>query len=81
MRNVLGLVKLQKEDSPLGQVRSVLEGKRGAAGQGPLSEAEAAICLLDDQCLVWYELEQRTILVRRTSDLPIPRILVPDLLA
>ena len=54
LRDVPGLVKLQKEDSLLGKVRSVLEGEVGTAGREQLGEAEVARYLLDDQGLVWY---------------------------
>ena len=81
LRDVSGLVKRQKKDSLLGKVREALGGEGGAEGQGQMSEAEVARYLLDDQWLVWYELEQRGILVRRTSVLAVPRLLVADLLA
>ena len=74
LRDVPGLVKLQKEDSLLGQVKIVLEEEGGAAGQQQLSEAEVARYLLDDQSLVRYELEERVILVRRKSALAVPRL-------
>ena len=74
LRDVPGLVKLQKEDSLLGQVKSVLEEEGAAAGQQQLSEAEVARYLLDDQSLVRYELEERVILVRRKSALAVPRL-------
>ena len=45
-----------------------------------MSEGEAARYLLDDQGLVWYELEQRRILIRRTSVRAVPCVLVADLL-
>ena len=69
-RDVSGLVKLQKGDSLLGKVREALESMGGAGGQGQMSEREVARYLFDDQGLVWYELEQRGILVSARRSCP-----------
>ena len=81
LRDVPGLVRLQKGDTLLSRVREALGGESEQGGQSKMSEGEAARYLLDDQRLVWYELEQRGIPVRRTSVLAVPRSLVADLLA
>lgn len=46
-----------------------------------MSEGDAARYLFDDQVWVLYEQEQRGILVRGSSVLAVPRLLVADLLA
>ena len=79
--DVPGLVRMQRGDALLGKVGAALGGEGGPGGRGQMSEGKAARYLLDDQGLVWYELEQRGILVRRTSVLAVPRVLVADLLA
>ena len=48
LRDVPGLVKLQKEDSLPGKVKRELEGEGGAAGQEQLSEADVAMYFIDD---------------------------------
>ena len=80
-RDVPGLVRLQKNDPLLGKVREALGGEGGTTRRRRLGEKEVVRYLLDDQGLVWYELEQRGILARRTSVLTVPRGLVADLLA
>ena len=81
LRDVPGLVRLQKNDSLLGKVREAIGGEGGTTGRGRLGEKEVARYLLDDQGLVWYELERRGILARRMSVLAVPRGLVADLLS
>lgn len=46
-----------------------------------MSERKVARYLLDDQDILTYELEQRGILVRYTSVLVVPHVLIADLLA
>ena len=78
--DVPALVRMQRGDSLLGKVREALGGERRPGWRGQMSEGEVARYLLDDQELVWYEVEQRGILVRRTSVRAVPCVLVADLL-
>lgn len=78
---MLSEVRLQKGDVILGMVRRALGGGERPGEQSEMGEREAARYPLDDQGLVWFELAQRGILVRRTSVLAAPRLLVADFLA
>ena len=46
-----------------------------------MGEKEVVRYLLDDQDLVWHEVEQSRLLTRRTSVLAVPGVWVADVLA
>ena len=74
-------MRLQKEGPLLGKVREALGGEV-ETGQGErMGKKEMVRYLLDDQDLVWYEVEQSGILARRTSAVVVPGVLVAYVLA
>ena len=81
LRDVPGLVRLQKEDALLGKDREARGGEGETRGGELRGETEVVRYLTDDQNLVWHEVEQSGVLSRPTSVLAVPGVWVADVLA
>ena len=81
LRDVPHLVRIQTSDPFLGKVRRALCSQRGASEQKDLTDTDMNRCLIDDQSLLWLEIELSGALVGRTAVLAIPSCLVSDMLA
>ena len=79
--DVPGLMRKQTEAPLFGMVREALGGKGETRGGERMVEKKIVRYLVDDQDLVWYELEQGGILTWRTSVLAVPGVWVADVLA
>ena len=80
LQDVPRLVRMQEADPFLNKVRQSLFGQGEIAGMDGLTKKVVNRYLVDDQSLLWLEMERNATLVRRTSALAIPSCLVSDLL-
>ena len=74
LRDGPGLVRRQKEDPLLGNVREALVGEVETRRGERIGGKEVARYTFDDQDLVWYEVDQSGILSRRTSVIAVPAV-------
>ena len=81
LQDVPQLVRMHEADPFLNKGRQALFGQRNRAGANGLTKEVVNRYLIDNQSLLWLEMERSATLVRRTSVLAIPSWLVSDLLA
>ena len=78
LRDFSGLMRRKKEDPLFVRVGEALGGEVETRGRERMGEVVRYI--LDDQYLLWYEVELSGMLPRRTSIVAVPGILVADVL-